>query len=131
MAYEAKTKSDLKYSKTHEWIRVEGNEAYVGISDYAQHHLGAIVFVDLPSVGSTYSKDEEFGAVESVKAASDIYLPVSGEILDVNEELNDEPGKINDDCYANHIAHIKLDDANELEDLMDEKAYIAFCENEK
>ena len=80
----------LYYSKTHEWVKVEGDVALIGISDYAQHHLGDVVFVDLPNVGDSFDKDETFGAVESVKAASDIMMPIGGEIIEVNEALNDE-----------------------------------------
>jgi len=113
----------LKYTKTHEWIKVNGNEAEVGLTDYAQQHLGAIVFVDLPNVGDSFKKGEEFSAVESTKAASDVYLPVSGEISAVNEALEDEPGLINSDCYANYIAKIKINNPKELDDLLDAKQY--------
>lgn len=113
----------LYYSKTHEWVKVEGDVALIGISDYAQHHLGDVVFVDLPNVGDSFYKDETFGAVESVKAASDIMMPIGGEIIEVNEALNDEPELLNEDAYANYIVKIKVSDLDELNELLDANAY--------
>jgi glycine cleavage system H protein len=113
----------LYYSKTHEWVKVEGDVALIGISDYAQHHLGDVVFVDLPNVGDSFDKDETFGAVESVKAASDIMMPIGGEIIEVNEALNDEPELLNEDAYANYIVKIKVSDLDELNELLDANAY--------
>ncbi len=124
----SKVLENLKYSATHEWIKVEGDEALVGITDYAQHHLGEVVFVDLPSIGDTFNKDEEFGAVESVKAASDLNMPVSGEVIEINDDLEDNPNSINKDCYSNYLLKIKLSDVNELDDLMDSVAYSKYCE---
>ena len=105
------------------WVKVEGDVALIGISDYAQHHLGDVVFVDLPNVGDSFDKDETFGAVESVKAASDIMMPIGGEIIEVNEALNDEPELLNEDAYANYIVKIKVSDLDELNELLDANAY--------
>ena len=120
----------LKYSKDHEWVKVEGNKAYIGITDFAQHALGNIVFVELPEVDTTLSAEDVLGVVESVKAASDIYSPVSGTVLEVNEELNDNPEKINDDAFGSWITAIELSDASELDSLMDAVAYTKLCEEE-
>ncbi len=118
---------DLKYAKTHEWVRREGeNEAVIGISDYAQNSLGDITFVELPAVGDRLSKGDSFGVVESVKAASDLYAPVSGEVLAVNEELEDAPEKVNEAATGDGwMLKVRLDDAAELNDLLDESAYQA------
>ncbi len=118
----------LRYSESHEWVKVEGEVAYVGITDYAQHALGNIVYVDMPEVDDEVTKEEEFGAVESVKAASDLISPVSGVVLEINEELNDAPEKLNEDAYANWIMKVKLSDPAELEELLDAQAYEAICE---
>ena len=117
----------LKYSKDHEWVRVEGDTAYVGITDYAQHNLGEIVYVELPAVGASVSAGDVLGAVDSVKSASDIYTPVSGEVLQVNESLSDTPEKVNADAYASWIAALKLSDPSELDGLMDAAAYKEHC----
>ncbi len=121
----------LKYSKDHEWVRVEGDTAYVGITDYAQHNLGEIVYVELPGVGTALSAGDALGAVDSVKSASDIYTPVSGEVLKVNSELSDVPEKVNADAYASWIAEIKLTDLSELDGLMDAAAYKEYCLSEE
>ena len=121
----------LKYSKDHEWVRVEGDTAYVGITDYAQHNLGEIVYVELPGVGTALSAGDALGAVDSVKSASDIYTPVSGEVLQVNSELSDAPEKVNEDAYASWIAEIKLTDLSELDGLMDAAAYKEYCLSEE
>lgn len=116
---------DLKYSKDHEWAKADGDTVTVGINDYAQDQLGEIVFVELPEVGDTFSKDDEFGTVESVKAVSELYLPISGEITAVNEELEDAPEMVNEDCYkGGWIVKVKADDLSELDSLMDKAAYI-------
>lgn len=127
----SKVLENLKYSKTHEWLKVEGENAVVGITDYAQHHLGEVVFVDLPAVGDAFGKDEEFGAVESVKAASDLNLPVSGEIIAINEELEDNPNNVNVDCYANFIVKIKMENPDEVDELMNADEYTKYCEVKK
>ena len=119
----------LYYSESHEYVKVEGNVGYIGITDYAQHALGNVVYVDLPDVDDEVTAGEEFGAVESVKAASDIISPVSGTIIEVNEALDDEPELLNKDAFGNWIVKVELSDKNELDGLMDAKAYEAFCEN--
>ncbi|WP_286947070.1 glycine cleavage system protein GcvH [Acetobacterium sp. UBA5834] len=118
----------LKYSKDHEWVKVEGNQATIGITDYAQHSLGDIVFVELPEVGDHIDKDQTFGVVESVKAASDIYLPVAGTVEKINEALNDEPELINTDAFENWLICVEMDDPTEVDDLMDATEYEAFCQ---
>ena len=105
----------LFYSKSHEYVKVEGDEAYIGITDYAQKELGNIVYVDLPEVDDEVAADEEFGAVESVKAASDLNSPVSGTVVEVNEKLEDKPELINQDAFANWIIKVKLSDKSELD----------------
>lgn len=113
----------LKYSKEHEWLKVEGNRAYIGITDYAQHALGSIVFVELPETGKELMPGDVLGVVESVKAASDIYTPVSGIVIEVNRELADNPEKINEAPYESWLALIELTNPNELGGLMDAAWY--------
>ena len=120
----------LLYADSHEWVKVEGEIATIGISDYAQHALGDIVYVDMPEVGDEVTAGEDFGAVESVKAASDLYSPVSGEVVEVNEELEDAPESINADAYGAWIIKVKISDDSELEKLLSEEAYAKLCENE-
>ena len=124
----AKVMEGLYYSESHEYVRVEGNTGFIGISDYAQHALGNVVYVDMPEVDDEVSAGEEFGAVESVKAASDLIAPVTGVVVQVNEALEDQPELINSDAYANWIIKVELSDKSELDNLMDAKAYAAFCE---
>lgn len=118
------------YSPSHEYARVDGNIAYIGITDYAQHALGNIVYVDMPEVGDDVEAGEDFGAVESVKAASDLISPVSGAVVEINEHLIDNPRLVNEDAVANWIIKVELSDPSELENLMDEEAYKAHCEAE-
>ncbi len=118
----------LYYSESHEYVRVEGNFGYIGITDYAQNALGNVVYVDLPEVDDEVTAGEEFGAVESVKAASDLMSPVSGTIVEVNEALDDQPELVNQDAFANWIIKVEISDKSELDNLMDAKAYAAFCE---
>lgn len=113
----------LYYAESHEYVKVEGEFGYVGITDYAQHELGNVVYVDMPEVDEEVTAGEEFGAVESVKAASDLLSPVSGTVVEVNEELEDQPEKINEDAFGNWIIKVKLSDPSELDNLMDAKAY--------
>ena len=120
-------KKGLLYSETHEWVQAEGKTAYVGISDYAQDTLGSIVFVDLPSVGDTINKDEVFGAVESVKAASDLYAPVGFKVLEINEALVDAPELLNEDPYTNWLLKVELLDEGELEGLLEDNKYELCC----
>lgn len=121
----------LLYSNDHEWIKVEGKEAYIGITDFAQHKLGEIVYVELPQVDDELSKGDVFSVVESVKAASDSYLPVSGKVVEANEDLDGEPGLLNEDPYANWIVKIELSDESELEELMNAEEYEDFCSKEE
>lgn len=124
----SKVLDDRKYADSHEWVKVDGDVATIGISDYAQHALGNIVYVDMPEEGDEVNKGEDFGAVESVKAASDLISPVSGEVIAVNEELVDKPELINEDAYNNWIIKVKLSDPSELDQLMDAAAYQKVCE---
>ena len=123
----AKVLEGLFYSESHEYVRVEGNIGYVGITDYAQNALGNVVYVDMPDVDDEVSAGEEFGAVESVKAASDLISPVTGVVLEFNEALEDEPERINADAYENWIIKVEMADKGELDNLMDAKAYTEFC----
>ena len=116
----------LYYSESHEYVKVEGNIGFIGISDYAQHELGDVVYVGIPEVDDEVSAGEEFGAVESVKAASDLISPVSGTVVEINEALEDEPGLVNKDSYENWIIKVELSDESELEKLMNAEAYKAF-----
>lgn len=126
----SKTVAGLRYSESHEWVSVDGNIATIGITDYAQHALGNLSYVDMPEEGDEVVKGEEFGAVESVKAASDLYSPVSGKVTEINSDLEDAPERLNINPYANWIIKVEMSDLSELEDLMDEAAYISFCEKE-
>ena len=121
-------KDNLRYAESHEWVSLDGEIATVGITDYAQHALGDIVYVDMPEVGDEVTAGEEFGAVESVKAASDLYSPVSGEVVEINEALEDEPGLINQDAFGNWIMKVKVSDPAEVEGLLDAEAYAKICE---
>ena len=118
----------LYYSESHEFVRVEENVGFVGITDYAQNALGTVVYVDMPDVDDEVEAGEEFGAVESTKAASDLISPVSGTVLEVNEALDDQPELINEDAFANWIIKVELSDKSELDNLMDAAAYSKFCE---
>ena len=124
----AKVLEGLYYSESHEYVRVEGDFGFIGITDYAQNALGSVVYVDMPEVDDEVSAGEEFGAVESVKAASDLMSPVTGVVVEVNEALEDQPELVNQDAYENWIIKVKISDKSELDDLMDAKAYAAFCE---
>lgn len=124
----SKILDDIRYADSHEWVKLEDGIATVGITDYAQHALGDIVYVDMPEVGDEVTKGEEFGAVESVKAASDLISPISGEVVEINEALEDEPGLVNQDAFANWIMKVKVSDAAEIEDLLDAAAYAKICE---
>lgn len=115
----------LYYSESHEYVRVEGEFGYIGITDYAQHELGNVVYVDMPEVDDEVAAGEEFGAVESVKAASDLNSPVSGTVVEINEALEDEPGLINKDAFENWIIKVQLSDKGELDNLMDAAGYKA------
>lgn len=122
----------LKYSKEHEWVLVEGTTATIGITEYAQEELGDIVFVELPEVGEKIVKDDPFGAVESVKAVSDVYAPVSGAVLEINDVLPDNPETINDDPYGDGwMIRVELSDVDDLKDLMDAEEYAEYVAHQK
>ena len=117
----------LLYSESHEWVKVEDGVAVIGVSDYAQSEMGDITYVDLPSEGDEVTAGEEFGALESVKASSELYSPVSGTVVAVNEELEAAPEKVNEDAYAAWIIKVRLSDESELSALMDAAAYSAIA----
>ncbi len=119
----------IKYTKDHEWVTIEGDIATVGVSVYAQEQLGDVVFVEVPEVGRSLEKGDELAVVESVKAASEVYAPISGEVVEVNEDLEDNPSQVNEDAQgAGWFAKVKLSDASELDDLLDEAAYKEYTE---
>ena len=122
--------SKVYFTKDHEWIKLEGNVAYIGITDYAQKALGEIVYVELPEVDSEFSLGDVFSVVESVKAASDIFMPVDGKVVEVNEALSDEPEKINQDANDTWIMAVELENSIESYELMNESEYIAMYEKE-
>ncbi len=124
----SKVLNDVRYAESHEWAKLDGEFAYVGISDYAQHALGNIVYVDMPEVGDEVTQGEEFGAVESVKAASDLISPISGEVVEINEALEDSPELVNEDAYENWIMKVKVSDPAEFDNLLDAEAYAKICE---
>ena len=116
---------DVKYTKDHEWAKLDGDTVTIGINDYAQDQLGEIVFVEMPEEGDSFSQEDEFGSVESVKAVSELYIPVSGEISAVNADLEDSPELVNEDCYGGGwIVKIKAEDLSEMDALMDKAAYL-------
>ncbi|MBU8849917.1 MAG: glycine cleavage system protein GcvH [Desulfobacterales bacterium] len=116
---------DVKYTKDHEWAKLDSDIVTIGINDYAQDQLGEIVFVELPEVGDTFSEGDEFGSVESVKAVSEMYIPISGEITEINEALEDAPELVNESCYdSGWIIKVKPADVSELDNLMDKPAYL-------
>ncbi|NLY66177.1 MAG: glycine cleavage system protein GcvH [Tissierellia bacterium] len=125
-----KVLKDLYYTKDHEWLKVEGDEAYIGLTDFAQDSLGDIVYVELPEVDDEFSKEDAFAAVESVKAASDVFMPVDGKIVEVNEALLDEPGLINEDPYENWIAKIEIADKSQLDELLSADEYEKLLDEE-
>lgn len=125
-----KVSKGLLYTKDHEWIKVDGNKAYVGVADYAQAQLGDIVYVELPSVDDELEREESFAAVESVKAAADIYMPVDGKVLEVNEALEDEPNLLNEDPYDNWMILVEISNPSQLDDLMNAEDYEKYLEEE-
>ncbi len=126
----AKVIEGLYYSESHEYVKVEGDFCYIGITDYAQNALGNVVYVDMPEEDEAITAGDEFGAVESVKAASDLYSPVSGTVVEVNNALEDSPELINEDAFENWIIKVEMSDKSELENLMDAKTYEDFCEKQ-
>lgn len=125
-----KVLNGLLYTKEHEWVKVEGNKATIGISDYAQHSLGDIVFVELPEVDSEFAEGESFGAVESVKAASDVYIPISGKILEINEAIVDDPALLNADAYEGWMIVVEIADQSQIGALLTAEQYEEFCSKE-
>lgn len=123
----AKVIEGLYYSESHEYVKIEGDFAYIGITDYAQNALGNVVYVDLPEVDDEVEADEDFGAVESVKAASDLISPVTGTVVEVNEALEDKPELLNENPFENWIIKVKLSDTAEIDNLMDAQSYEDFC----
>src|SRR5665647_909763 len=126
-----KTLKELFYSKDHEWIMLKGNMAYVGISDYAQHALGDIVFVELPEIGEEFISGDVFGVIESVKAASDLCIPISGKILETNQVIVDNPVLVNEECYESWMILLEITNKEELKNLMNEEQYKEYCSKEK
>ncbi len=125
----SETPSDLRYSASHEWVRLEGDEAVIGITDHAQAALNDIVYVELPQVGDHFDTEQDFGVVESVKSVSDLYMPVAGEVLEVNAALEDAPETINEDPYGGGwLVRLKLDDPKEVETLLDAAGYVSSIE---
>jgi glycine cleavage system H protein len=120
----------LKYTKSHEWIKVEGDKALVGITDYAQSHLGEIVFVELPEPGTEMAAGDPLGVVESVKAVADVYVPASGVVKEINEELLDNPGKVNEDAFESWLISLELSDLSQLDELLDAADYEKLCQEE-
>lgn len=121
--------ADRKYTEDHEWVEVDGDTGVIGISDYAQEQLGDVVFVELPDIGKILDQRDEAAVVESVKAAAEVYTPVSGEVIEVNEELKNDPSLVNTDAFGEGwFVKLRLSDPTELEDLMDEAAYTTFVE---
>ena len=123
-------KKGLYYTNEHEWVMVEEDVAFIGISDYAQHSMGELVFIDLPEEGDEFEKGDAFGAVESVKAASDVYMPISGEVLEVNENVSDNPALVNEDAFENWLIKIKPSDLEELGELMNSEQYETYLSEE-
>lgn len=121
--------ADRKYTEDHEWVEVDGDSGTIGISDYAQEQLGDVVFVELPEVGKMLDRGDEAAVVESVKAAAEVYAPVGGEVIEVNDALNGDPSLVNTDAFGDGwFARLRLTDSAELDELMDEAAYKTFCE---
>lgn len=120
--------NELKYSESHEWVKVEGSKAYVGITDYAQDHLGDVVYVELPEVGTDVAAGDQCIVLESVKAASDVYTPVSGKVVEVNENLSDNPGSINENPYESWIMAVELSNPAEIDSLMSAEDYEKICD---
>lgn len=127
----ANTPEDLSYTKDHEWVRTKGNEATVGITDHAQHQLGDVVYVELPKVGDKFEASEPFGSVESVKAVSEVYMPLAGSVIEVNESLNDSPEQVNEDPYGDGwMIRIKLDNPAQVDALLTAIEYEDYIKEE-
>ena len=128
--HELNLPEDVRYTKDHEWAKVTGDTIRIGISDYAQDQLGDIVFVEMPSVGDSFEEGDEFGTLESVKAVSELYAPIAGEVVAVNEDLEDAPELLNQDPYAGWIVEIKPGDSKEIEQLLDRDTYLGVLKGE-
>ena len=128
--HELNLPEDVRYTKDHEWAKVTGDTIRIGISDYAQDQLGDIVFVEMPSVGDSFEEGDEFGTLESVKAVSELYAPIAGEVVAVNEDLEDAPELLNQDPYASWIVEIKPGDSKEIEQLLDRDTYLGVLKGE-
>lgn len=126
-----KVAKDLLYSNDHEWVKVEGDQAFIGISDFAQNQLGDIVYVELPEIDDELEKEDSFSAIESVKAAADVYMPVGGTVVEVNEALLDDPALINSEPYDNWLVKVTLSDKAELDELMTSEEYENFIAEEE
>jgi len=122
--------SGMRFTKEHEWVKIEGQKAYVGVTDYAQKSLGNIVFVELPEIGAEIGSGNMLATIESVKTVSDVYAPLGGKVMEVNGELENDPGLINSDASGTYIAVLEITDASNLENLMDEEQYQTYCEEE-
>lgn len=125
-----KVLKNLFYTREHEWVKVSGGKAYIGITDFAQHSLGDIVFVELPEIDSDLSEGDTFGVVESVKAASDVYMPIDGRVLEANEAVVDDPALINEDAYENWMILVEISDKSQLDELLTAEEYEDFCSKE-
>lgn len=125
--YTAVVAANLGYSSTHEWVKIEGKLAKIGITDFAQHALGDIVFIDLPKVGQSFKKDQEFGAVESVKAASELIIPLSGKVVAINKKLDGSPEIVNDAPYDEWMIEIEISNPDEVKSLLTPEAYVAIA----
>lgn len=125
-----KVLKELLYTKEHEWVRVEGEKAYIGITDFAQHALGSIVYVELPEVDSEVNEGDTFGTIESVKAASDVFMPIDGKILEVNEAIVDNPELVNEDAFENWMVCAEILNNGQLQGLLDADSYEKFCNEE-
>ncbi len=121
---------ELLYTKDHEWVKVEGNKAYLGITDFAQNALGAIVYIELPEVDAQFSAGDAFAVIESVKAASDVYIPIDGKVLEINEAIVDDPALVNSDPYENWMTVIEITDASQLDGLLKAEVYEELCSKE-
>lgn len=125
-----KVLKELLYTKDHDWVKVEGDKAYIGLTDFAQHSLGSIVFVELPEIDSEFEKEEVFGVIESVKAASDSVMPISGKVLEINEEVVDDPSILNDNPYDNWLLCVEVTNKEELDELINAENYQELCNKE-
>ena len=126
-----KVLKELLYTEDHEWVKVEGSKAYIGITDYAQKAMGDIVFVELPEIDTQLSKEEVFGVIESVKAASDMFIPLSGKVIEVNEALMDDPSLVNTDAYGSWMICLEVNDLSEIEGLHKAEKYEELCNKEE